>query len=76
MHDAFELAISVMPNYDFSTDLQIDNVILMKVLRKCFQRIEDGNVLLRGFAYPFFGDEEGNTRQILRTPFYRSSTTL
>ncbi len=65
MHEAFTLAISVMPNYDFSTDLRVDNSRLIAMLRKCFQRIEDGEGLLRAFAYPFFGVEEDNTRQKL-----------
>jgi hypothetical protein len=66
MHEAFNLVISVMPNHDFSTDLRIDRSILMKMLKKCFQRIEDGENLLRAFAYPSFGEEEGNTRRTLR----------
>jgi hypothetical protein len=66
MHEAFNLAISVMQNYDFSTDLRIDDVIVIKMLKKCFQRIEDGESLLTAFANSFFGAEERNTRQALR----------
>jgi|SRR5580692_598939 hypothetical protein len=67
MHEAFALAISVMPNYSFASDLRIDEGTLTKMVRKLFQRIEDRSSFLTAFAKSFFGPEEAMTRQVLRT---------
>jgi hypothetical protein len=65
MHDAFNLAISVMANYDFSNDLRVDDSTLLRMLQKCLRRIEDGGDLLTAFANSFFGSEELHTRHAL-----------
>lgn len=77
MHDAFALVMAVMPNYDFSSDLRIDNLTLMTMLGKALKRIEDAKDLLTAFAGSFFGAEEGNTRRVLRNiwPARHSATT-
>jgi hypothetical protein len=65
MHDAFNLAISVMSNYDFSADLRIDDLLIVSMLKRCFQRIEEAESVLTAFANVFFGAEEVDIRQTL-----------
>jgi hypothetical protein len=69
MHSAFEIALSIMRNYDFTSDQEVDDRTTVQILRGCFQRIEHGEQLLREFAYPFFGIEEGSTREMIRNEF-------
>jgi len=65
MHRTFIAATSLMGRYDYSADLEVGENQVRRSLNQCFGRIDEGNCLLRSFAYPFFGDEEDNTRRLL-----------
>lgn len=65
MHEAFKLAVSVMDNYDFAQDLNVETPLLLCMLRNLLKRIDERNDILTEFAGPFFEMEEQDTRETL-----------
>ena len=67
MHHAFRTCVSVMDNYDFSTDLQISDGKLLEMLRLAYRQLEPYRADMNMFVHQFFYAEEQNTQTLLST---------
>jgi hypothetical protein len=67
MHEAYNLTLSVMSHYDFTTDLQVDDHTLMGALNRFYRRVENTGALLAAITGSFFSAEEASIRKILTT---------